>query len=285
MKSKTSECFLAKLRHGLAPTLLWGDRGKETLGQPKPVSVEILNLHKSFKNTPVLRGINLRIEPGETFFIIGPSGTGKSVLLKHLADLERQDSGMVVINGKNIHCEGPLCEERDYRYSMVFQTSALLNSLTVGENVGLWLREKSACPESKIKKIIQEKLTMVGLQDTEDRRTYELSGGMKKRVAIARALAMNPDLVLYDEPTAELDPVTTDELAKVIEKIKADRSMTSVVVSHDLNFAMYLADRIAMIQDGEIVEVGTPSEIKSSDNEIVRNFIYTTTKGLNKEES
>jgi phospholipid/cholesterol/gamma-HCH transport system ATP-binding protein len=167
---------------------------------------------------------------------------------------------------------------------MVFQSSALFNSLTVGENVGLWLREKRICSEARVRRIIREKLRLVGLSGKETMNVGELSGGMKKRVAIARSLAMNPDLILYDEPTAELDPVTSDELARVIQGLKREVNLTTVIVTHDLNFAMYLSDRIAMISGGEIIEVGTPAEIKASQNSVVRNFIYTTTKGLKGDE-
>ena len=163
---------------------------------------------------------------------------------------------------------------------MVFQSSALFNSLTVGENVGLWLREKRICKEPLIRQIISEKLSLVGLEGQESLKTAELSGGMKKRVAIARSLAMNPDLILYDEPTAELDPINTDELASTILKLKENTSNTTVIVTHDLNFALYISDRIAMISGGRIVEVGTPAEIKVSENPIVKAFINTTTKGI-----
>jgi len=167
---------------------------------------------------------------------------------------------------------------------MVFQSSALFNSLSVGENVGLWLREKRVCGERRIRQIILEKLALVGLEGKEDLRTSELSGGMRKRVAIARSLAMNPDLILYDEPTAELDPISADELAKVMINLKEKVNLTTVIVSHDLNFALYLSDRVGMMHDGRIVEIGTPQEIKRSQNPIVRSFIYTTTKGIKGED-
>jgi len=163
---------------------------------------------------------------------------------------------------------------------MVFQSSALFNSLTVGENVGLWMREHRIWDEARIRGIIAEKLTVVGLEGKEDLHTAELSGGMKKRVAIARSLAMEPELVLYDEPTAELDPITTDELAETIMSLREKTGNTTVIVTHDLNFALYLSDRIAMMHKGEIVEVGTPSQIRASSNPIVQRFIRTTTKGI-----
>ncbi|AMV72338.1 ABC transporter ATP-binding protein [Desulfuromonas sp. DDH964] len=248
------------------------------------VAVRVEHLFKSFSGMPVLRDINLDIQAGETFSIIGPSGTGKSVLLKHLARLLRPDQGAIRISGVDILSGLPPEGVAGYRYSMVFQSSALFNSLTVGENVGLWLREKQVCSEARVRRIIREKLRLVGLAGKEEVPTSELSGGMKKRVAIARSLAMNPDLILYDEPTAELDPVTSDELARVIQNLKQEVNLTTIIVTHDLNFAMYLSDRIAMISGGEIIEVGTPAEIKASQNPVIRNFIYTTTKGIKGED-
>jgi phospholipid/cholesterol/gamma-HCH transport system ATP-binding protein len=228
----------------------------------------------------VLKDVDLEILPGETFSIIGPSGTGKSLLLKLIVKLDSPDSGEIFIDGVPVFGEKSHDSERDYRYSMVFQSSALFNSLSVGENVGLWLREKRVCKEIRIREIIREKLAMVGLEGTESLKTSELSGGMKKRVAIARSLAMNPDLILFDEPTAELDPINSDELANTIIKVKETTRNTTVIVTHDLNFALYVSDRIAMLHDGRIIETGTPTEIKASENPVVRGFVYTTTKGI-----
>ena len=252
----------------------------EDYAEAHGVEVRVEGLNKYFNKNHVLKDINLQVRPGETFSIIGPSGTGKSVLLKHLVKLQKPDSGKVLIDGVDLNLPMGVAAEKKFSYSMVFQTSALFNSLTVGENVGFWLREKEIFPEVRIRRIIREKLRLVGLGGKEELQTSELSGGMKKRVAIARSLAMNPDLILYDEPTAELDPVTTDELARVIEDLKSKVNLTTIIVSHDLNFALYLSDRVAMMHDGKIVEVGTPEEIKKSENPIIRNFIYTTTKGL-----
>ncbi len=268
--------FFTELRHSLQLGAAKVSNYEESRG----VGVRIENLDKSFAGNHVLRNINLEILPGETFSIIGPSGTGKSVLLKHIVKLIRPDSGTVYVDGVDIFAPSLATATAPYRYSMVFQTSALFNSLTVAENVGLWLREKRVCPENRIRKIIREKLRLVGLEGKENLTTSELSGGMKKRVAIARSLAMNPDLILYDEPTAELDPVTSDELARVIMGLKKEVNLTTIIVSHDLNFALYLSDRVAMINAEGIVEVGTPAEIKASENPNIRNFIYTTTKGI-----
>ncbi|TSK08391.1 MAG: ABC transporter ATP-binding protein [Geobacter sp.] len=271
-----------KLKHGLPGSFFHPENGNRPvdLQDTRGVGIRIDKLNKSFGPNHVLKDVNLEIRAGETFCIIGPSGTGKSVLLKHIVKLETPDSGEIYIDDLPIFGPKPGSAARDYRYSMVFQSSALFNSLTVGENVGLWLREKRVCKEQQIREIIRQKLEMVGLVGKEELRTSELSGGMKKRVAIARSLAMNPDLILYDEPTAELDPVTTDELANTILKLKESTKNTTVIVTHDLNFALYISDRIAMMHGGSVVEIGTPREIKNSENPIVRGFIYTTTKGI-----
>ncbi len=271
-----------KLMHGLSGSFfqLGDDDCQVNLQDTRGVDITIDHLNKYYGTHHVLKDINLAIKAGETFSIIGPSGTGKSVLLKHIVKLESPDSGDIFIDGRPLYQNSSAEEGRDYRYSMVFQSSALFNSLTVGENVGLWLREKRICKENRIKEIIIDKLAMVGLEGKEKLRTSELSGGMKKRVAIARSLAMNPDLILYDEPTAELDPITTDELANTILKLKETTRNTTVIVTHDLNFALYVSDRIAMMHDGHVIETGTPHEIKVSQNPIVKAFIYTTTKGI-----
>lgn len=245
----------------------------------KGVAVRIEKLNKFFGNHHVLKDVSLEIKAGETFSIIGPSGTGKSILLRHIIRLETPDSGQIYVNGEPVFVNGRV-QPQSFRSSMVFQSSALFNSLTVGENVGLWLREQRILPEPGIQKIIAEKLGIVGLEGKEGLFTSELSGGMKKRVAIARSLAMEPDLVLYDEPTAELDPVTTDELAETILSLRDKAGNTTIIVTHDLNFALFLSDRIAMMHQGEIIETGTPRQIRESGNPIVQRFIRTTTKGI-----
>ena len=275
--------ILSKLLHGFTASIYDGAECHASYEDSRGVGIRIEKLSKSFNGNSVLKEIDLEIRPGETFSIIGPSGTGKSVLLKHIVKLEQPDSGRIFIDDHDIYNADDR-GQRDYRYSMVFQSSALFNSLTVGENIGLWLREKRICTEARIRRIIRDKLRLVGLEGKEEMMTSELSGGMRKRVAIARSLAMNPDLILYDEPTAELDPVTSDELARVIMNLREKVNLTTIIVSHDLNFALYLSDRVGMINEGRIVEVGTPAEIKASRNPVVRNFIYTTTKGLKGED-
>lgn len=279
------EKLLHKITHGLVGHVFCADDEESCidLRDTRPVGISIARINKSFGSNHVLKDVDLEIRPGETFSIIGPSGTGKSLLLKLIVKLDTPDSGEIFINEVPVFGENVDGKERDYRYSMVFQSSALFNSLTVGENVGLWLREKRVCKEMRIREIIREKLIIVGLEGTENLKTSELSGGMKKRVAIARSLAMNPDLILYDEPTAELDPINSDELANTIIKVKETTRNTTVIVTHDLNFALYVSDRIAMMHEGRIIETGTPSEVKASRNPIVRRFIYTTTKGIREE--
>lgn len=272
-----------KVMHGLTHPFFQSDDSAQcavNLQDTRGVGIRIEKLNKFFGEKHVLKDIDLEIFAGETFSIIGPSGTGKSVLLKHIVRLEEPDSGEIYIDNHPVFHPSNT-EPPDYRYSMVFQSSALFNSLTVAENVGLWLREKRVCKEAVIRQIIQDKLALVGLETQGHLRTAELSGGMKKRVAIARSLAMNPDLILYDEPTAELDPINTDELASTILKLKEHTKNTTVIVTHDLNFALYISDRIAMISGGRILQVGTPAEIKASSDPTVRAFIYTTTKGIN----
>jgi len=247
--------------------------------QQTGITVRIEKLNKSFNGNHVLTDIDLDIAAGETFSIIGPSGTGKSILLRHIIGLEMPDSGQIFFNNEPLF-GNDFATPAHFRSSMVFQSSALFNSLTVGENVALWLREHRIYPEGRILEIVAEKLAIVGMDGTQNLRTSELSGGMKKRVAIARSLAMEPDLVLYDEPTAELDPVTTDELAETIRALRTQTGNTTIIVTHDLNFALYLSDRIAMMNRGMIIETGTPAEIIASPNPIVQRFIRTTTKGI-----
>ena len=241
-------------------------------GQPAPnVSVEVRDLRKSFQAEEVLKGINLQIAPGEIFVIMGPSGSGKSVLLKHIIGLLKPESGEILIQGESISSPGI----RDkYRMAMVFQSAALLTSLTVAENVGIYLSEHRLYPPEEIARIVAAKLEVVGLQGEEDRMPNELSGGMQKRVAIARALVIEPQLVLFDEPTSELDPLMAVVVGQEILKLKSLTHATSIVVTHDRNLAFGVADRMAMISEGEILFVGAPEEFKNHTDPRIRDFIY-----------
>jgi phospholipid/cholesterol/gamma-HCH transport system ATP-binding protein len=234
------------------------------------IGVEVRGLRKSFNGHEVLKGLDFEVKPGEVFVLMGPSGSGKSVLLKHVIGLEQPDGGEILLEGKPIHSSGVLDE---YRLAMVFQSGALLNSLTVGENVGLYLSEHRLKPPEEIQRIVTETLATVGLKDTADKMPSELSGGMKKRVAIARALVIEPQLILYDEPTSELDPLSSVLIGEEIAKLNERIHVTSLVVSHDRELAFGVADRIAVINDGKILTIGTPEQIKQSQDPLVRKFL------------
>src|SRR5271154_2717376 len=234
------------------------------------VSLQVRGLHKSFGRQEVLRGIDLDVRPGEIFVIMGPSGSGKSVLLKHLIGLEAPDDGEILINGEVVHSDEIASK---YRMALVFQSGALLNSLTVGENVGLYLSEHRLKPPEEIARIVAEKLADVGLKDAADKMPGELSGGMKKRAAIARALVVEPQLILYDEPTSELDPLSAVVIGEEILELKKQICVTSIVVSHDRDLAFGVADRIAIINEGRIVTVGQPDEVMRFNDPLVQKFL------------
>ena len=239
------------------------------------VSLQVRGLRKSFGGQVVLDGIDFDVQPGEIFVIMGPSGSGKSVLLKHLIGLESPDAGEILINGESI--QTPEIASK-YRLALVFQSGALFNSLTVGENVGLYLSEHRLKPPAEIARIVAEKLEDVGLKGTEDKIPGELSGGMKKRVAIARALVIEPQLILYDEPTSELDPLSAVVIGEEILKLQQRIQVTSLVVSHDRDLAFGVADRIAVINEGRILTIGTPDEVKRFDDPLVQSFLHADFK-------
>ncbi len=241
------------------------------------VGVQVQDLHKSFNAHEVLKGISFQVKPGEVFVIMGPSGSGKSVLLKHIIGLEEPDAGQILINGESI--QTPDVMDR-YRMAMVFQSGALLNSLTVAENVGLYLTEHRLKPPEEIARVVEENLEIVGLKDAQDKMPSELSGGMKKRVAIARALVIEPQLILYDEPTSELDPLSSVVIAEEIVKLNERIQVTSLVVSHDRELAFGVADRVAVIDDGRILTIGTPEEIRRATDPLVQRFLQASFKRL-----
>jgi len=239
------------------------------------VGVEVRGLRKSFNRQEVLKGLDFKVEPGEIFVIMGPSGSGKSVLLKQIIGLELPDAGEILINGESI--QSPDVMEK-YRMAMVFQSGALLNSLTVAENVGIYLVEHRLKPPEEIARIVSENLEIVGLKGTEEKMPSELSGGMKKRVAIARALIVEPQLILYDEPTSELDPLSAVVIGEEILKLNKRTHVTSIVVSHDRELAFGVADRIAVINEGQIVAIGTPEEVKQKRDPMVQQFLHADIK-------
>jgi len=235
------------------------------------VGLRVRGLRKAFDGQEVLHGLDFDVEPGEIFVIMGPSGSGKTVLLKHLIGLEEPDAGEILVEGQPIQSPEVLSK---YRMAMVFQSGALLNSLTVGENVGLYLAEHRLRPPDEIAQIVAEKLEVVGLKGTEQKMPSDLSGGMKKRVAIARALVIEPQLILYDEPTSELDPLSAVVVAQEILQLKARIGVTSLVVSHDRDLAFGVADRIAVINEGRILTINTPDEVRHHPDPLVQKFLH-----------
>jgi phospholipid/cholesterol/gamma-HCH transport system ATP-binding protein len=242
--------------------------------------IELVNLHKSFGKNHVLRGINLKVEKGESMVVIGGSGSGKSVLIKHIMGILKPDDGAVLIDAIDIAKlkENELYEVRK-KFGMLFQGAALFDSLSVWENVSFALMRQNKITEKEAKTIATEKLRMVGLVGVEDLMPSELSGGMKKRVSLARAIAHEPEILLYDEPTTGLDPIMADAINELIIEMKQHLSVTSVAITHDMNSAYKIADRIAMLYEGRIIEVGTPDEIKNTKNAIVKQFITGSAVG------
>lgn len=242
--------------------------------------IDIVDLHKSFGSHKVLRGVNLRVEQGESMTVIGGSGSGKSVLIKHIIGLLFPDRGKVVVDGQNLNAldYGALNEIRK-KFGMLFQMAALFDSLSVWENVGFGLRQHTKLKERDIRDIATQKLALVGLKDVEDKMPADLSGGMRKRVGLARAIAMDPAIILYDEPTTGLDPITADSINDLIVDLRKKLGVTSVSITHDMHSAYKISDRIAMLYKGEILEVGTPEQIKETENPIVRQFITGSAVG------
>jgi len=237
---------------------------------PSGVKLEVRGLRKSFDGQEVLHGLDFDVQPGEIFVIMGPSGSGKSVLLKHLIGLEAPDAGEIRINGESIMTVEVAAK---YRMALVFQSGALLNSLTVGENVGLYLTEHRLKSAAEIERIVEEKLADVGLGDAITKMPAELSGGMKKRAAIARALVIEPQLILYDEPTSELDPLSSVVIGQEIWKLNQRTRVTSLVVTHDRDLAFGIADRIAVMDEGRILTIGAPEAVRQFKDPLVERFL------------
>jgi phospholipid/cholesterol/gamma-HCH transport system ATP-binding protein len=236
--------------------------------------IEVRDLKKSFGSDPILDGINFRIETGESVVIIGRSGSGKSVLLKHLIGLLQPDAGQVLINGENIvrMNERELLRVRR-RFGMLFQGAALFDSMTVAENVGFALRHHQMLPEQEIQQRVTRALELVDLPGIEDKKPSELSGGMKKRLGLARAIVYQPEIVLYDEPTTGLDPIMADSIDQLILRVRDRFKVTSVVVTHDMRSARRVGQRILMLHEMKIYATGTPEEIFGSRDPVVRRFV------------
>jgi phospholipid/cholesterol/gamma-HCH transport system ATP-binding protein len=245
-----------------------------------PIKIRVVNLHKSFGKNYVLKGCDLEVKEGESMVVIGGSGSGKTVLIKCIIGLLRPDRGEIYIDGQEITSlsERRMNEIRK-KFGMLFQGGALFDSLRVWENVGFGLRQHTQLNEEEIRRIAYEKLRLVGLKDIEDLMPSELSGGMKKRVSLARAIAMEPEILLYDEPTTGIDPIMADAINELIVRMREKLNVTSVAITHDMKSAYQIADRIAMLYEGKIIEVGNLGEIKNSPNPIVQQFIQGKAEG------
>jgi len=244
------------------------------------VAIEFEGVWKRLGQRDVLRGVDLHVPRGQSLVIIGRSGTGKSVLLKHVVGLMRPDRGVVRVNGVDVSSLGEreLLALRE-EMGMLFQGGALFDSMSIGENVGLGLKEHTPLPAAQIEIVVHEKLALVGLESAEALRPSRLSGGMKKRAALARALAMNPKIMLYDEPTTGLDPITADVINRLIRTLQDRLKITSIAVTHDMRSAYHIADRIAMLHEGRIHAIGTPEEIQATTDPAVRQFIEGSSEG------
>jgi phospholipid/cholesterol/gamma-HCH transport system ATP-binding protein len=236
--------------------------------------IKLVNVKKSFGTQLVLNDLNLTIPAGQTTVIIGRSGGGKSVLLKHIMGLVHPDSGEIWVDDEEIN---RLKERELYRvrkrFGMLFQEGALFDSMTVGENVAFPIREHKKMTHNEIEKLVEEKLALVGLSGIEMKMPSELSGGMRKRVALARAMALDPDIMLFDEPTTGLDPIMTASIDRLIMDTQQRFNMTCVVISHDIQSVFRIAHKITMLYEGKIVEEGTPEAFRQSSNPIVREFL------------
>lgn len=236
--------------------------------------IEVRDLHKSFGAQRVLRGASLRIDKGESVVIIGRSGGGKSILLKHLIGLIHPDSGDVLIDGENISNmnERQLLGVRR-KFGMLFQSAALFDSMTVAENVGFVLNRDASCTAKDVAKKVAEALEMVELPGTEEKKPAELSGGMRKRVGLARAIVYRPEIVLYDEPTTGLDPVVSDSIDQLIVNVRERLNVTTVAVTHDMRSARRIGQRILMLHEGKIYFEGPPDAVFNSTDPIVQRFV------------
>ena len=244
------------------------------------IKLRVVNLYKSFVEKHVLKGCNLEVREGESMVVIGGSGSGKTVLIKCIIGLIQPDEGKIYVDGLEITSlnERELNDVRK-KFGMLFQGGALFDSLRIWENVGFGLRHHTQLNDGEIKRIASEKLRLVGLKDIEDVMPAELSGGMKKRVSLARAIAMEPEILLYDEPTTGIDPIMADAINELIIQMREKLNVTSIAITHDMKSAYKIADRIAMLYQGKIIEVGTPEEIKNSRNPIVQQFIQGKSEG------
>ncbi|GAB5559479.1 MAG: ABC transporter ATP-binding protein [Synoicihabitans sp.] len=235
-----------------------------------PVAVNVSGVGKNYGSQEVLHDVNFEVKPGEIFVLMGPSGSGKTVMLRHIAGLETPTKGSIDINGLN-----PIAPEtrNQFAIALVFQSGALLNSLSVYDNLALYPHEHRLCPKSELRDRVMRALRILSIEHAAKKMPAELSGGMRKRVAIARALVMEPQLLLYDEPTSELDPIMAATIAEIIATLREEYAVTSIVVSHDRDLSLTIADRVALMQHGKIHAIGPPAEFRESTDPIITEFL------------
>ena len=243
--------------------------------------IQIIGVEKAFGRNRVLRGVDLEIKEGETITIMGGSGTGKSVLIKHMVGLLKPDKGRILIDGQEItHMDEEKLFKIQKRFGYLFQGAALFDSLTVGENIAFGLHNLRPDLAKNWKDVVSEKLGLVGLSpEVAALKPAELSGGLKKRVGLARAIAYEPDYILYDEPTTGLDPIMSDVINELILGLQKKLGVTSVVVTHDMTSAYKISNRMAMLYQGKIVSIGTPAEIRVTSNPLVKQFVTGSSQG------
>lgn len=236
--------------------------------------IEVINLYKRFGQQEILRGVDLKIDEGQTLALIGGSGKGKSVLLKHIIGLMQPDHGDVFINQQNINrLHGKALKKLKEQLGVVFQFGALFDSLTVFENVAFPLNEKTRLSPSEIEKKVIAELKTVGLEHDAEKYPAQISGGMRKRVALARCLILSPKIIFFDEPTTGLDPVIAQSIYRIIRKLQSERNITALIVSHEIPGIFKVVNRVAMLHDGKIIASGTPDEIQASSNPVVQKFL------------
>ena len=246
-------------------------RNPFTDAETAAVGVSIEGLSKNFGRSEVLKNVTFSVAPGEIFVLMGPSGSGKSVLLKHIVGLEKPSAGRVTVAGRDASSEATRAQ---VRMALVFQSGALFNSLSVYDNLALYPREHQIADEAAIREKVMRALQILSLEGSAHKAPSELSGGMKKRVAIARGLVMEPQLMLYDEPTSELDPVMAATISEIIATLKDEYHVTSIVVSHDRELALGIADRVGILMGGELVSLGTPADLRTPADPRVTEFLY-----------
>ncbi|MDH5656898.1 MAG: ABC transporter ATP-binding protein [Spirochaetia bacterium] len=242
--------------------------------------IQMIGVKKKFGTREILKGVDIHVEKGETMVLLGGSGTGKSVSIRHIVGLLDPDEGDILIDGESIvTCSKRRRQQLRARMGLLFQSGALINWLSVFDNVALPMRELRLKPENEIHEIVMEKLAWLGLLPAKDLLPGNISGGMKKRVGLARALTTNPEIVMYDEPTSGLDPVMSQVINELVRRLQEELKITQVCVTHDMNSAYYIADRITFLYQGKVLCVGTPDDIKNSQDPIVQQFINGRTEG------